>query len=510
MLVRKFEADNLDEALKAVKVELGPDAIILKTVTNNGLKGAFKKKRIEITAAISEQNYQTKAKVDKVLDHNQKENFYKRPASELKESFQSYNSKQKPTKVLTDSNYGGMGLNKVVNTLVKSTNGLSDITQKTGSFLKNSFDDFLTAGDEEDFEVDTLDDSIQQIHQKENSDKKSFKYKNKAEKIDNPDRLLEEHNDHFAQSSQHQLRSVSKELYDELKQELKTTQNKLSLLEQKLTEVSKNVHPTSNDSHEVEGLNQLKTTLKTLDVSDVHILDLIKKATYDLSPEQLNDFDTTIEYALKKMTNAINISSSHESAKNTSHPKVTVLLSEGAVGQTSISRKLAIQNKNTSIIHFGRDSQSDVFEEQKSFSVHAFEIQVDEVRQFSEMIGLSRKYLEKKNSVIIDLKVGSKIKDESKKFIETLKRSFKNVEVLGTISAIHAEVFNRKLMTRYQDLLDGVVITHLDLCMSYGALFNIHLSHNHIPLKYFGTGPSIPDDIENATAERLMAGLFQL
>ena len=48
MLVKKFEADNLEEALKAVKVELGPDAIILKTVTNNGIKGAFKKKRIEI------------------------------------------------------------------------------------------------------------------------------------------------------------------------------------------------------------------------------------------------------------------------------------------------------------------------------------------------------------------------------------------------------------------------------------------------------------------------------
>jgi len=54
MFVRKFEADTLDEALQSVKRELGPDAIILKTVTNKGLAGAFKKSKIEITAAISE------------------------------------------------------------------------------------------------------------------------------------------------------------------------------------------------------------------------------------------------------------------------------------------------------------------------------------------------------------------------------------------------------------------------------------------------------------------------
>ena len=73
MYVRKFEADSLEEALKDIKRELGPDAIILKTLTNKGLKGAFKKKKIEITAAISEKNYSSKAKVDAVLNNEQKE-----------------------------------------------------------------------------------------------------------------------------------------------------------------------------------------------------------------------------------------------------------------------------------------------------------------------------------------------------------------------------------------------------------------------------------------------------
>ena len=63
MYVKKFEGETLDEVLRAVKGELGPDAIILKTITNKGLKCAFKKARIEITAAISEQNYEKKARI---------------------------------------------------------------------------------------------------------------------------------------------------------------------------------------------------------------------------------------------------------------------------------------------------------------------------------------------------------------------------------------------------------------------------------------------------------------
>ena len=44
MYVRKFEGETLDEALKAVKSELGPEAIILKTNSFKGLKGSLKKK----------------------------------------------------------------------------------------------------------------------------------------------------------------------------------------------------------------------------------------------------------------------------------------------------------------------------------------------------------------------------------------------------------------------------------------------------------------------------------
>jgi len=48
MYVRKFEADTIEEALKDIKRELGPDAVILKTITNKGLKAHSKKRKSKL------------------------------------------------------------------------------------------------------------------------------------------------------------------------------------------------------------------------------------------------------------------------------------------------------------------------------------------------------------------------------------------------------------------------------------------------------------------------------
>src|SRR5690606_41022327 len=67
--------------------------------------------------------------------------------------------------------------------------------------------------------------------------------------------------------------------------ELRTTQHKLELLEQKLGELSQNYQFNQRHLNEAKGIFQLRTTLRTLDVSESHILELIKKANYELSKE---------------------------------------------------------------------------------------------------------------------------------------------------------------------------------------------------------------------------------
>lgn len=503
MFVKKFEADTLEEALKAVKVELGPDAIILKTVTNNGLKGAFKKKRIEITAAISEKSFEKKAKVDKVLNNEQKEAFYQKPASVIKETITKYNGPE------TGSGYGAMGLNKVVNTIARGSAGLSDITSKTSSLIKSSLDEFLTEdSDDTDFDIDSAEEipvratpapGRGKYAEPPTRDTVEPRKAKPAPRIDTEDSVEISRN--TAQQGM-----VSREAYNELKQELRTTQNKLELLEQKIMELSQNYQFNQKHLNEAKGIFQLRTTLRTLDVNEAHILELIKKANYELSKDDLENPDVVFEFALQEMASSINTAIPLFAKIETGEPVITVLVSEAASGQSTMGTKIAVLKKDVVLVQYSQDAQNAT---STDFAAQVFGIKVEKVQSFSEVVGLCRKATEAGKSVLVDVRLNSKYTDETKKFIETLKRGFQHVEVLCTLSAIHSELYNRKIIARYKDIVDGVIISHVDLCMNFGALFNVHKAHNKLPLKFFGTGPVVPDDIEGATAERLMAGLFQ-
>ncbi|MFP5385144.1 MAG: hypothetical protein ACLGHN_03650 [Bacteriovoracia bacterium] len=503
MFVKKFEADTLEEALKAVKVELGPDAIILKTVTNNGLKGAFKKKRIEITAAISERSYEKKAKVDKVLSNDQKEAFYQKPAGVIKEAITKYNGNE------SQGGYGAMGLNRVVNTIAKGSAGLADMTSRTSTILKNSLDDFLTDGEESGFDIDSTDEISQSSSRGKYSDPPPAQPAQRmkpAARMEAEDTVEISRNPLREPHQQSQQSGVSREAYNELKQELRTTQHKMELLEQKLLELSQNYQFNQKHLNEAKGIFQLRTTLKTLDVDEAHILDLIKKANYELSKEDLENPDVIFEFALQEMASSINTSIPLFAKVENGDPVVTVLVSEAASGQSTMGTKIAVLKKDVVLVQFSQDAQNNA---STDFAAQVFGIKVEKVQNYSEVVGICRKATEAGKSVLVDVRLNSRYSDETKKFIETLERGFQHVEVLCTLSAIHSELYNRKIIARYKDIVDGVIISHVDLCMNFGALFNVHKAHNKLPLKFFGTGPVVPDDIEGATAERLMAGLFQ-
>jgi len=499
MYVKKFEADTLEEALKAVKLELGPDAIILKTITNNGLKGAFKKKRIEITAAISEQNFEKKAKVDKVLNNDQKEALYQKSASNIKETINKYHDSPNQA---SGAGYGTLGLNKVVNTLAKSSSGLAEVTTKTTSMFKSSLDDFLS--DDEETQNDSLmEEPILRSRPKP-------QVTNRGKYAEPPQAMEMNHpiqtEDRVELKAKTTAPAPMKENVQDLKMELKTQQHKIDLLEKKIHELLNQQQYGQRNQQEATGVYQLRTTLKTLDIDDAYIMDLIKKAHYHLSKEELDNPDSVFEFCLQDMASTIKTDIPLFAKVNHSEPVATILLSETSSGQSTMGMKIAVLKKDVVFIQYSADAQN---AGSTDFAAQVFGIKVEKLQSLAEVITISRKAIESGKSVLVDLKVNNKTNDETKKFVETFKRTFKHVEVLCTLSAIHSELFNRKILARYKDFTDGVIISHVDLCLNFGALFNIHKVYNKIPLKFFGTGAVVPDDLEGATAERLMSGLFQ-
>jgi flagellar biosynthesis protein FlhF len=482
MYVKKFEGETLDEVLKSVKRELGPDAIILKTITNKGLKGAFKKSRIEITAAISEQNYAKKAKVDKVLSQDQKEQFYSEPAAEINKSLNQY-SKNKPS---ISGGYGSMGLNKVVNSVAKAS-----------SKIKNNLDDFLAATEAPK--------TISSSHHEEYEEEDQSNIINEYYIEQSRETAVEEEKPFRNLAT---VSAASSEIALELRQQLKTQQNQIEMLERKLFELTQNMTVQETHHGESKGIIDLRTTLKTLDLSDRIVSDIIKKAKFELSRDDLEDADVVYDFALREINNLVTVAMPLFSSANVQDkPVVTVLLSETACGQSSMALKLAVLQEGVRIIRF---RQADREAANVQFTSQVFNLDIVNVDSLSHLMSEARKAIADNKSIIMDIKTFAQDKDESRKIIDTLKRSFEHIEFLVTVSAINSEMYNRKILSKYKDFASGVIISYMDQCLSFGSILNLHYAYSNIPLKFFGTGATVPDDIEAATSERILAGMFEL
>lgn len=500
MYVRKFEGDSLEEALKAVKTELGPDAIILKTVTNKGLKGAFKKKRIEITAAISEQSYEKKSKVDHVLNQGQRDQFYQAPASRVNNMINEYDKNNTPER---PNGYGNMGLNKVVNSVSKASNK-----------IKSSLDDFLALEDANEMTDEQYMRKTQMaqkprfeepIFEEENHDEDL--YKQLEEEQRRKEAHLQARREQEQEAQQKLERRKSQEITSELQQQIKTQNYQIEMLEQKLFELTEKMGSVKADNAEPIGLKSLRLTLRSLELSEKIIQDIIKKASFELKKEELEDEDTVFDFALREMSELISCEMPMFSSTKVEGTAVTALLSENSCGQSSMAIKMALMQDDVKII---RLRQHDIDQVNSEFTASVFKLDIATVSTLSHLMSEARKAVSDGQNIILDLKLSFKDKNETKKFIETLKRSFNNIEFLTTISGINSEIYNRKILSKFKNFSNGVIISYIDQCLSFGSIVNLHYDFNNQPLKFFGTGPTVPDDIEASSAERILAGMFQL
>ncbi|MDO9181567.1 MAG: hypothetical protein Q7U04_04125 [Bacteriovorax sp.] len=502
MYVRKFEADTIEEALKDIKRELGPDAVILKTLTNKGLKGAFKKKKIEITAAISEKNYVRKAHVDTVLNDSQKDEFYNSSSGYIANMIDQHEQSRDNRRPNSDSprsgaGYGSMGLNRPV----ASTKGLAS---QIKSGISAGLDDFLSLGEKED------------RHSRSNSNSFNFDDEMEASRPLTQAPRREANREVTQAQTKREVSSapiqqqtvnssgarlIGEEMYEKQK-------TKIDELEKKLYELTRSFERIHKK--EPIGIYQLRTTLRSLDINESYIQQLIKKGLFELTESDVENADVVFEFALREMLTSVStamplFSTSVNGKETQKNPVITVFLSEASCGQSSLVQKIGTIKQDSVIIR----NVVSVNEPKSNFAEKLFGMNVLKVASIAEIVSECRKAIESGKCVFIDYKCNETESNDTKKFIDGLRRAFSKVEVLITLSAIHTELYNRKVLGTYRRLSDGVVVSHLDACLNFGSLFNITQDIKDLPYKFFGTGEVVPDDLEAATAERIMAGIFK-
>ncbi|MBF0362558.1 MAG: hypothetical protein HQK49_16180 [Oligoflexia bacterium] len=521
MFVKKFSADSLDEALKTVKKELGPDAIILKTITNKGAKGLLKKKKIEITAAVTEKEYIKKAKVDTALPKELKESFYNGSASSISDSIDEYNThsekknfgqsqgqgqgqglgrqqNKSAASKFTNGGYGNLALNKMVKQNLKKSDLMKEENNSSGT--QNDLDLFLNSADP------NLKESFKDSFKENNKKRAPKETINTAFTTSSTETETETETENENENENRNGNSN----HDDYSNLTSISIERLLKLEEKISHLSNDLAKIQNKRP--DGLYNLQTNLRCLDISEKFIHTLSKRMCFELTRDELDDYDTTFDFALREISNQINCELPlFSNARLRDAPVITVLISGGYSGQTTSLLKLHQHNNNNNslVITYKHNDLN----EKHIFASKTFNLNIVHSTKMSELISECRKASAKGQSVFIDYKIkddDSCDKENSKLFLEGLKRSFENVEVLLCLSAIHSEKYNNKIISKHRDFINGIIITYLDLCTCFGEIFNLNYNYPNIPFKFFSTGAVIPDDLEPASAERIISGLFKL
>jgi flagellar biosynthesis protein FlhF len=463
MHVRKFQGETIEETLKQIKSELGPDAIILKTTTNRGLKGAFKRSRVEVTAAITEKTYLKKATLESAVGNENKNTLSEQPASYLSGLIDDYDKRTSRVEGRRNKvGYGKLGLNKRVNDkseldafLGSEKNNQRDQTSRSST---SSVNEFISNSPSVSRNDSDLDSEYFEIN-------REVKEESIIEKED---------------VNSQEIINLNREL-----NQLKELVNEISLkdVEQKI----------DNKIEEKHFIKSIYTLLKASGLNEAFLHEHIK----DFVAQNCDGTeDELIDHVIQKIQTNLKIDSTDFNAAS---PGVNLLMGTSNSGQSLMTRKLAALEKGAELIIFG--------EEEEKFSRKISGVVTHHTTSIAEAISIARKVVEKGNNIFIDINTSRFETEEVSSLHDYCSNNFEVFRTFITLSSIHSESYNLRFIKKYKKFGASINFTHTDLCLDWGSMFNCMYLEN-LPISYLGNGININGDLDKISDEALLNNLL--
>lgn len=243
---------------------------------------------------------------------------------------------------------------------------------------------------------------------------------------------------------------------------------------------------------------------------------LIKKAAFQLGPEIPMSLDRLIDQVAHEIIATTQVVSPwagvHSREDDRSSPAVVAMIGPTGVGKTTTIAKIASDASLRRKLKVGLVNLD-------SYKVSSF----DQLGTYARILNLPFRSVVS----VDDLKVALKdFQGMDLILVDTTGRSPRDAELLRemqetlqlvpgvhsnlVVSATTRDSELRDVMTRFSIFEPhGVIVSKLDEAMLYGCIYNIS-QKSKLPLVCFTTGQNVPEDIEEATAERVVALILDL
>ncbi len=461
MQVKKFEAPTIQEALDNVKRELGPEAIILQTKNNKRGFGLLSKGSVEITAAVSDRSLSKKKKVDGRLLESSKSTVNRLSAEKQADIYDKYTEKNVTRAAQTAERVEVSSKAKKI-----TATRYIDIPDEKGSLPSQKKE--LPKSPK----VPTESSPVVELSAEATRSTKSFE-----DEIQYLRSMIED-----LKTGQ----GIAKSGYD-------------STLPQSMSD-----NPALQDAYEQLVLNGVERR---------YVLALIKKVAFELGPNRSNSSDLVMDLLAHEIMETVEVVSPlPQGHKNQSKPIVIAMVGPTGVGKTSTIAKLAseaMMNRKMKVGLINFDSSNlNAFEQLGTYA----RIINSPFRSATSIDDLNAALHDFKNLdyVMIDT-TGRSHRDT--RFLKEMHETLAMIPELRTYLVLAAATKDIELYdaaSRYSVFRpQGIVISKLDEATIFGSIYNLS-QRVKIPLASFTTGQSIPDDIEDASKERLASLLVDI
>lgn len=475
MQVKKFEAPTIQEALKVIKQEMGPDAIILSTKENRKGFGLMKKGSVEVTAAISKKDLAKKTAAEKLLPEDVKQKIWSSTATTQKSIYEDYFEKQ-----LRQSEPEKINLSPAAREKRKAPTATRYIDIQDDEPAKPTVGQKIGARfNEAARKIDTAFESLgagTTNREVPGNEKQGARVQQLEAEIDDLKSMIR----HIASQRINPAPAVeAPETAKESENTIEAFQTLVSAgVEKRIARAI--VKAAEFDLSELEKLNAdaLNDRIASQIIDRVRVLDILKEI----------------------------------GTKSGTGPEFLIIVGPTGVGKTTTAAKIASQALLDRRLRVGLINLD-------SYRVGA----ADQLATYAKLMNCPFRSVTTKSElqqaaydfaaldlVIVDTTGRSQRDQESLSDMKSMLQVLERQQTLLTISATTKEGDLNDIVSRFKVFSPkALIFSKLDETTAYGAILNTQF-RTEIPLAYFTVGQRVPEDIERASQERVAALVLDL
>jgi flagellar biosynthesis protein FlhF len=479
MEVKKFEAPTLQEALETVKRELGPEAIILQTKKNKRGFGLMSKASVEVTAAVSDRSM-TKKKVTESrlpadsagryaqmsatrqadVQEEMMEKALERAATVTRDSVQLSSAPRPKTAV----RYAEIDAESVpVPAPVAASRPQVGRDAAVGAAAGRSLNSYSAA----------------------------------------PAPVSASQPAAASSASNEEVRALRRMIED-----LKAQQEEF----RSQSAIPAGAHVADVGAFSTPALQEAFDQVVVNGVDKRFALGLIRQAAFELGPEGSKSLEAVQDQIAEEIIRNIEIASPLEGiVPGSGAPAVIGLVGPTGVGKTTTLAKIASQaiRKGLRVGLINLDHvKASAFDQLATFS-RILNVPFRSAQSVDDLTFAIRDF-QALDLVLVDTTGRSQRDPESLKEIQSMLDTVPTMKTVLVLSATTRDAELYDMASRFSVFRpQGLVFSKLDETTLYGVLYNVP-QKVRLPLLYFTTGQKIPDDIEEASKDRVAALVMDL